>query len=96
MMITSRQLSIRPLKLDQKADNKVGLEWQVIVRILFLLNKIGGRKDYNPQTGYIQNMHTSFYSGRSFASSAPYGTSQEHENPYQEPPKKFKTFIIYG
>ena len=34
-------------------------------------------------------MHTSFHSGRSFASSAPYGTSREHENPYQELPKKF-------
>lgn len=47
----------------------------------------GGRKDYDPKTGYVQNMHTSFYSGRTFTSSAPFGTSEEHANPYQEPPK---------
>jgi Ca2+-binding EF-hand superfamily protein len=55
----------------------------------------GGKKDYDPQASYAQNMHKSQYQGGSVISQAPFGTSQAHFNPYhheEKPtPKKVST-----
>jgi hypothetical protein len=36
----------------------------------------GGRKDYNPRIGYLQDFHRSIFQGGSVSSNAPFGTSE--------------------
>ena len=76
---------MKPSKLDLKVVNNLGL---VLLVIFISQNKIltqkgGGKKDYDPVSGYVQNMHRSQYQGGSVTSQAPFGTSQAHFNPYQ-------------
>ena len=54
----------------------------------------GGKKEYDPQSSYSQNMHRSQYQGGSVSSQAPFGTSQAHFNPYQQEEKPYKNFPL--
>lgn len=40
----------------------------------------GGRRDYNPKLGYLNDFHRSKYQGGSVSANAPFGTSTQQQN----------------